>query len=69
MAKAIKELPPATQIWMVGDTEADITAAKKHGVKMIGVETGIRDRTQLEIYQPDFILEDLKAAVNFINQF
>ncbi|MBA4446276.1 HAD family hydrolase [Cylindrospermopsis raciborskii S07] len=69
MAKAIKELPPATEIWMVGDTEADITAAKKHAVKMIGVESGIRDRTQLELYQPDFILEDLKAAVNFINQF
>ncbi|EFA72608.1 HAD family hydrolase [Cylindrospermopsis raciborskii] len=69
MAKAIKELPPATQVWMVGDTEVDITAAKKHGVKMIGVESGIRDRTQLELYQPDFILEDLKAAVNFINQF
>lgn len=68
MGKAIKELPPATEIWMVGDTEADITAAKKHGVKMIGVESGIRDRTQLELYQPDFILEDLKAAVDFINK-
>ncbi|WP_353930232.1 HAD family hydrolase [Okeanomitos corallinicola TIOX110] len=66
MAKAVKELPPATQTWMVGDTEADITAAKKHGVKMIAVESGIRDRTQLEMYQPDLILPDLKSAVDLI---
>jgi phosphoglycolate phosphatase-like HAD superfamily hydrolase len=51
---------------MVGDTEADITAAKKHGVKMIGVESGIRDRTQLQSYQPDLIVANLQAAVDFI---
>jgi phosphoglycolate phosphatase-like HAD superfamily hydrolase len=66
MAKAIKELPPATDTWMVGDTEADITAAKKHGVKMIGVESGIRDRTQLELYQPDLIVPNLSSAVDLI---
>jgi phosphoglycolate phosphatase-like HAD superfamily hydrolase len=66
MAKAAQELPPADQIWMVGDTEADITAAKKYGVKMIAVESGIRDRHQLEIYQPDLILPDLKSAVESI---
>ncbi|TAE60503.1 MAG: HAD family hydrolase [Nostocales cyanobacterium] len=66
MAKAVKELPPVEKIWMVGDTEADITAAKKHGVKMIGVESGIRDRAQLEFYQPDLILPDLKSAVDLI---
>lgn len=66
MAKAIKELPPVAETWMVGDTEADITAAKKHGVKMIGVESGIRDRTQLQSYKPDLIVANLQAAVDFI---
>ncbi|NET02581.1 MAG: HAD family hydrolase [Sphaerospermopsis sp. SIO1G1] len=66
MASAIKELPPVEKVWMVGDTEADITAAKKHGVEMIAVESGIRDRTQLEKYQPDLILPDLKSAINLI---
>jgi len=28
MARALAELPPVTDTWMVGDTEADITAAK-----------------------------------------
>jgi phosphoglycolate phosphatase-like HAD superfamily hydrolase len=66
MAKALAELPPISDIWMVGDTEADIIAAKTHGVKAIGVLCGIRDRTQLEKYQPDFIVSNLDAAVEFI---
>ncbi|PHJ55742.1 haloacid dehalogenase [Nostoc linckia z18] len=66
MARAIEELPAAADTWMVGDTEADITAAKKHDIKAIAVECGIRDRTQLELYHPDLIVKDLSAAVNLI---
>jgi phosphoglycolate phosphatase-like HAD superfamily hydrolase len=66
MARAITELPAVADTWMVGDTEADITAAKKHGIKAIAVESGIRDRAQLEIYQPDFIVRDLSIAVDLI---
>ncbi|MDZ8109842.1 MAG: HAD family hydrolase [Nostoc sp. DedQUE12a] len=66
MARALKELPPAADTWMVGDTEADITAAKNHGIKAIAVECGIRDRTQLELYHPDLIVKDLSAAVDLI---
>ncbi|MBS3028332.1 MAG: HAD family hydrolase [Dolichospermum sp. DET50] len=66
MARALAELPPAADTWMVGDTEADITAAKKHDIKIIAVESGIRDRSQLASYQPDMIVTDLKTAVDFI---
>ncbi|MEG3859769.1 HAD family hydrolase [Microcoleus sp. herbarium12] len=66
MAKALAELPPASDIWMVGDTEADIVAAKTHGVKVIGVLCGIRDRTQLEMHQPDLIANNLSEAVEMI---
>jgi phosphoglycolate phosphatase-like HAD superfamily hydrolase len=66
MQRALKELPPATDTWMVGDTEADIAAAKTHGIKVIAVECGIRDRAQLEVYYPDFIVPNFKAAVNLI---
>jgi phosphoglycolate phosphatase-like HAD superfamily hydrolase len=66
MARALKELPSVADTWMVGDTEADITAAKTHGVKVIAVESGIRDRTQLELYHPDLIVKDLSAAVDLI---
>ena len=66
MARAIEELPAVADSWMVGDTEADITAAKKHGIKAIAVESGIRDRTQLQVYHPDFIVPNLSVAVDFI---
>lgn len=66
MERALRELPTVGDTWMVGDTEADITAAKKFGIKVIAVESGIRDRTQLEMYQPDLIVEDLRTAVKII---
>jgi len=66
MARALAELPPASDVWMVGDTEADIVSAKTHGVKVIGVLCGIRDRTQLEMHQPDLIANNLSEAVEII---
>lgn len=66
MARAIQELPPATDIWMVGDTEADIISATKHNIKVIAVECGIRDRAQLEQYQPNLITKDLSSAVDLV---
>jgi phosphoglycolate phosphatase-like HAD superfamily hydrolase len=66
MKRALAELPPAADVWMVGDTEADMVAAKRSGVKAIGILSGIRDRAQLELFQPDLILNNLSEAVNFI---
>ncbi|MFW9264429.1 haloacid dehalogenase [Nostoc sp. KVJ20] len=66
MARALKELPAAADTWMVGDTEADITAAKNYGIKVMAVESGIRDRTQLELYYPDLIVKDFSTAVDLV---
>jgi len=66
MAKALAELSPATDIWMIGDTEADIISAKTYKIKVIAVLSGIRDRTQLETYQPDFIVNNLAEAVDLV---
>jgi phosphoglycolate phosphatase-like HAD superfamily hydrolase len=63
MARAMGELPPAAQTWMVGDTEADIAAAHSHGIPIMGVLSGIRDQATLEKYQPERIVPDLAAAV------
>lgn len=68
MARALQELPAATEVWMVGDTEADIIAAKTHGIPVIGVLSGIRNREQLERYQPEFIVNNLDQALNLITQ-
>lgn len=66
MERALAELPAADDVWMVGDTEADMVAAKTHGVKAIGVLSGIRDRPRLEMYEPQLILNNLAEAVDFI---
>jgi phosphoglycolate phosphatase-like HAD superfamily hydrolase len=66
MAKALTELKPDPNTWMIGDTEADIIAAKTHHIKVIGVLSGIRDRERLEHYQPDKIVANLADAVKFI---
>ncbi len=66
MERALRELAPASDVWMVGDTEADMIAAKTHGVKAIGVLSGIRNTTQLSLYQPDFILNNLSETANFL---
>jgi phosphoglycolate phosphatase-like HAD superfamily hydrolase len=66
MAQALAELKPDPQTWMVGDTEADIVAAKTHGIKVIGVLSGIRDRDRLVQYRPDKIVANLTEAVDFI---
>lgn len=66
MERALAELPPASDVWMIGDTEADIVAAKTHKIKSIGVLSGIRDRPSLEAYQPDAIALNLLEALHLI---
>jgi phosphoglycolate phosphatase-like HAD superfamily hydrolase len=66
MERALRELPPTSDVWMVGDTEADMIAAKTHGVKVIGVLCGIRDKTQLSLYEPDFLVNNLSEAADLL---
>jgi phosphoglycolate phosphatase-like HAD superfamily hydrolase len=66
MERALAELPTAEDTWMVGDTEADIMAAKNHGVKVMAVLCGIRDREQLQLYKPDLIVETLSEVVDIL---
>ncbi len=66
MARAAQELPAASQTWMVGDTEADIAAARSQNIPFIGVLSGIRDRPSLVQHQPQEIVPDLAAAVDYI---
>ncbi|MBF2098609.1 MAG: HAD family hydrolase [Gloeomargaritaceae cyanobacterium C42_A2020_066] len=66
MAQALQILPPAATTWMVGDTEADLVAAQIHGLPVVAVLNGIRDRERLATYQPVQIVDDLEAAVTWI---
>ena len=66
MARAAAELEPASKTWMIGDTEADIAAARSQGIPFIGVLSGIRDQASLAQHQPLAIVPDLAAAVDYI---
>ncbi|PSB01356.1 HAD family hydrolase [Merismopedia glauca] len=66
MQKVVAELPPVEQVWMIGDTEADIIAAQKYSITAVGVLSGIRDRQQLETYHPDLIVDRLTDLANLI---
>jgi len=68
MEKALAELPTVSETWMVGDTEADIAAARAHDLPVVAVLSGIRDRDRLSTYDPDFIVDNLKDAVLVIAQ-
>jgi phosphoglycolate phosphatase-like HAD superfamily hydrolase len=68
MERAIATLPAVKLQWMVGDTEADMIAGKTFDVTTIGILSGIRDRTQLELQQPNFICPNLSAAIEMIIQ-
>jgi phosphoglycolate phosphatase-like HAD superfamily hydrolase len=59
-------LPSVEQQWMVGDTEADMIAAHRFKIPAIAVLSGIRNKAQLENYQPDQIFPDLITAINKI---
>jgi phosphoglycolate phosphatase-like HAD superfamily hydrolase len=63
MARSISELGADADTWMIGDTEADIIAARTHDLPVIAVLSGIRDREHLEIHQPTKIVADLATAV------
>lgn len=68
MERALTELPPVRETWMIGDTEADIVAAKTHRILAIGVLSGIRNRDRLQQFEPDYIVNDLAAAVALISE-
>lgn len=44
---------------VVGDTEADIVAAKSIGATSVGVTSGIRSRTYLSTLKPDYLLNGI----------
>ncbi|MDJ0725733.1 MAG: HAD family hydrolase [Prochloraceae cyanobacterium] len=52
--------------YMVGDTEADIIAAKETGINSIALSCGIRSSRYLSKYQPDYICKDLLSTAHHL---
>lgn len=52
--------------YMVGDTEADLLAAKTVGVSSIALTCGIRSALYLQQFQPDYIYSDLLSTTHHL---
>lgn len=51
---------------MVGDTESDILSARRAGVPVFAVTTGVRDRAYLEQHSPDVIADSLSELLPWL---
>jgi phosphoglycolate phosphatase-like HAD superfamily hydrolase len=53
---------PAARCIVIGDTEHDVACARGAGARVIAVATGTRTRAELELLEPDLLLDDLTDA-------
>lgn len=53
---------------IIGDTEVDIRAGKKLGIKTIAVLSGIRSKSMLLVERPDYIVNTIKELPTAIKQ-
>jgi len=54
-------------VYVIGDTPHDITAARKAGVRCVAVATGSSRPADLARHHPDAVLEDLSDAAAFLS--
>lgn len=58
---------PQSEIWIVGDTEADVLAGQAAGISTIAVTCGIRSAAYLNRHQPTRIHSDLGSAADYLS--
>jgi phosphoglycolate phosphatase len=58
---------PTENFWIIGDTPKDIACAKFFGAKSIAVSTGYYTAEQLEVHNPDFLIENLSTLSQIIS--
>ena len=54
-------LQPDTRVWLVGDHESDIAAARANSIGSIAVATGLSSSSDLANQRPDLLLDSLEA--------
>ena len=57
------------QIWVVGDTPADVQCGRAIGAKVLAVATGIFSSDQLAPHKPDVLLDDLTQTTDWLAAF
>jgi len=59
--------PKAEQVWVIGDTPADVCCARAIGARAIAVATGFTEFDELAGCEPDVLLKDLREAERFLS--
>ncbi|MEE2751614.1 MAG: HAD hydrolase-like protein [Myxococcota bacterium] len=63
VARARKYGCEASQVVVIGDTEADVACARAAGAVAVAVATGWRTREELQKTEPDLLLDDLSVGL------
>jgi len=56
-------------VWVIGDTPLDVTAARSIGAQVLAVATGWCSVAELEAVQPDWILSDLTDTEQLMSRW
>lgn len=59
-----KQYGTPSYAWMVGDTEADIVAGQVNNIETVALTCGIRSRSYLAQYRPNYICDDLVSVTH-----
>lgn len=54
------------QIWVIGDTPADVQCGRAIGANVLAVATGIFGSAELSDHRPDLLLDDLTGASDWL---
>jgi phosphoglycolate phosphatase len=62
IARREHQIVTQTPVALIGDSPADIIAAKANGIRSVSVCTGLTSREELEAHSPDVLVDDLRAV-------
>ncbi|MEE3372478.1 MAG: HAD hydrolase-like protein [Planctomycetota bacterium] len=62
------QTPQRGQTWVIGDTPFDVQCARAIGCRALAVATGVHERDELALSEPDLLLDDLTIPGPWLQQ-
>ncbi|MCS6952292.1 MAG: HAD hydrolase-like protein [Bryobacterales bacterium] len=60
LARSRGWIRPGARVWLIGDSPADVRAARTAGVHVVACLTGVCSREELAAQSPDLLVDDLR---------